>query len=518
MNRLAPQTIAPDDSCPLVEDPQRVQVDYVGYLTDESRLSPGEAASLALPHSVEQLAYVLARHHERGHPVTISGGRTGVVGGAVAGPGAHMVSTERLVGIEGPFDVQGEQPWVRIKAGTTLEQLNEALADGAPDLFFPVDPTETSATLGGMVATNASGMRSLRYGSVREWVRGLRVVLVDGSAIALGRGEVQANQGELVLAGPSGDRRLRIREAIPKPATKNALGYWAHPSVDAVDLFIGAEGTLGVVAEVDLRLARRADLRLFYLQVFPDEQAALEFVAWLRDSTDLRPVAIETYDRRSLALLQRTVSATRCRLVSLIDEESAAAVYAELDLADEDDLERVDESIRAFLQTRDVPTDRSAAGIDEATARQMRVFRHAVPEQINALVAARKKSVPELHKVSTDMAVPPEHLQTIYAIYRDLLLEQGLEFFIFGHAGNAHFHVNIVPRSSEELQRAMELYERFAREVIRLGGAVAGEHGIGRIKRRFLAMQYDADHLETMKRIKRFFDPLGRLNPGVLLP
>lgn len=518
MNRLVPQTIVPDGSCPLVEDPQRVQSDYVGYLTDESRLSPGEAASLALPHSVEQLCYVLARHHERGHPVTISGGRTGVVGGAVAGPGAHMVSTERLVGFEGPFDEHGEGPWVRVKAGTTLEQLNEALADHAPNLFFPVDPTETSATLGGMVATNASGMRSLRYGSVREWVRGLRVVLADGSIIALRRGEVQAEQGELALAGPGGDRQLHIQEAIPKPSTKNALGYLAHPSVDAVDLFVGAEGTLGVVAEVELRLERRADLRLFYLQLFPDERVALDFVAWLRDSADLRPVAIETYDQRSLALLRRTVSATRCRLVSLIGQGSAAAVYAEFDLADEDELERADEAIRGFLQTHEIPTDHSAAGIDEATARQMRVFRHAVPEQINALVAVRKKTVPELHKVSTDMAVPPEHLRTIYAVYRDVLLEQGLEFFIFGHAGNAHFHVNIVPRSSEELQRAMELYEGFAREVIRLGGAVAGEHGIGRIKRRFLAMQYQADHLDAMKRIKRFFDPLGRLNAGVLLP
>jgi D-lactate dehydrogenase (cytochrome) len=148
----------------------------------------------------------------------------------------------------------------------------------------------------------------------------------------------------------------------------------------------------------------------------------------------------------------------------------------------------------------------------------MKRFRHALPERINALISERKREIPELTKVGTDMAVPLVALATMMAEYRAGLEAERLERCIFGHIGNGHLHVNILPRSADEMRRGRALYKEFARRAVALGGSVAGEHGIGRLKREFMPIQYDEAAIEAMRRVKRACDPQGILNPGVMLP
>jgi D-lactate dehydrogenase (cytochrome) len=149
--------------------------------------------------------------------------------------------------------------------------------------------------------------------------------------------------------------------------------------------------------------------------------------------------------------------------------------------------------------------------------KDIRVFRHAVPERINATIARRREQHPTLHKIATDMAVEDKDLRWVYELYTSRLTAAGLDHAVFGHAGNNHFHVNILPRDDGELQRAKAIYAEFAAAIVARGGCVSAEHGIGRIKKHFLPLQYDAATLEALRTAKRWLDPEWRLNPGVLV-
>ena len=156
------------------------------------------------------------------------------------------------------------------------------------------------------------------------------------------------------------------------------------------------------------------------------------------------------------------------------------------------------------------------AGIDDQALRDIRAFRHAVPERINATIARRREQHPTLHKLATDMAVEDKDLRWVYDLYTTRLTEAGLDHAIFGHVGNNHFHVNILPRDEAELQRAKAIYAEFAAAIVARGGCVSAEHGIGRIKKHFLPVQYGPATLDAMRAAKRWLDPGWRLNPGVL--
>ena len=147
---------------------------------------------------------------------------------------------------------------------------------------------------------------------------------------------------------------------------------------------------------------------------------------------------------------------------------------------------------------------------------EMKRLRHALPETVNAIIGQRKRAVPELHKVGTDMAVPDAALGAMMDFYESRLAESGLDYVTFGHIGSGHVHVNILPQTLEELVRAEALYGGFAREAVRLGGSVAAEHGIGRIKKKFLPIQFTASQIAAMRAVKSALDPAGVLNPGVL--
>ena len=203
-------------------------------------------------------------------------------------------------------------------------------------------------------------------------------------------------------------------------------------------------------------------------------------------------------------------------LYSNDSEETKAAIFCEFVYGGDGTLEDTYHALEGVLEQVGANSAASLTGTEEKDLRDINVFRHVVPETINATVAARKQKIPELHKIATDMAVPAEQTARIYSFYTTTLAEHGLEFAVFGHVGNGHVHVNILPRDVEELVLAKQLYEEITKEVVSLGGAVAGEHGIGRLKRELLALQYDENCLVTMREIKNFFDPKGILNPGVL--
>jgi D-lactate dehydrogenase (cytochrome) len=162
-------------------------------------------------------------------------------------------------------------------------------------------------------------------------------------------------------------------------------------------------------------------------------------------------------------------------------------------------------------------TDAQSGGAQRAPAlEKMKQFRHAVPEQVNALIAERKRQHPGLTKLGTDLSVPDGRLKDVMALYRRDLQAAGLEHVIFGHIGNNHVHVNILPRDMRDYAAGKDLYRQWAQQVVAWGGSVSAEHGIGRLKKDLLAVMYGPEGIAAMRRLKALFDPANRLNPGRL--
>jgi D-lactate dehydrogenase (cytochrome) len=492
------------------------------FLRDESRRS-GVAERVALPHSEADVCEVL-RELNGSAPVTVQGARTGITAGAVP-EGGVVLNLSRMNSIVGwGSSGRDNAPTVTVQPGLQLDQLRNAVAE-RDGVFFAPDPTETSASIGGMVACNASGARTFRYGSMRDHVESLRVTLVSGETLALRRGECRADGREFTLRTEQGTTVRGVLPAYRWPSVKNAAGYFAAESMDLVDLFVGMEGTLGVVTEVELRLTPLPAAMWGLVAFVPSQDAALCVVRALRGEVldgvpsgpDLRPVALEWFNRDALAMLaaQRKTNPAFADIPQLPDGE-VTAVYVEYHGASEDAVMEALGGASEIVEALGGSEDATWVAADEREMGRLKAFRHAVPEAVNLTIDQRRRDEPSLTKLGTDMSVPDEKLGWALALYDRDLRAAGLESVIFGHVGNNHLHVNILPRTREEYERGKELYLSWARQVVDAGGSVAAEHGIGKLKTAFLRLMYGADGIEQMRALRRVFDPNEVMNRGNL--
>jgi len=527
--------------CPRVEGRARIAAELSGYLSDESRMTAEGVDVIFFPESLQDVCEAVRECAEAGMTLTVAGARTGIVGGAVPAESQAVISLERLNHIKAlRYEDKTREFSAQVEAGVILQDFQEALhnthardlpwaddesrtlgtavlqAEGRR-LFYPVDPTETSAQIGGTVATNASGARTFRYGPTRVWVKALTVVLASEEVLRLRRGEALASDGRLVISSEHGGRTVLQIPLLDMPATKHTAGYYLRQDMDAIDLFVGSEGTLGIVAEVELRLELEPRERLFMTVFPPSEANALGFVQEVRHADGLEVLAVEYFGPNALRLLrEKRVEEGASSGVPPLPESAVCAAYVEVAFDGDEQFEHCYRSLEGLLERFGASPRGTWAGFGPVDMRAMRTFRHALPEQVNSIIGRRKKELPSLHKVGTDMAVPDERLEDVMALYRTELEASKLEHVIFGHVGDNHLHVNILPRSEQEMLKAKALYELFAREVVAMGGSVSGEHGIGRIKRSLLLLQYGPEKVKEMKAIKDALDPDGLLNPGVL--
>jgi len=426
----------------------------------------GQADRVFTPANVEELVAILRQASRDSIPVTTAGARTGLTGGSVP-QGGWAISMEKFQRLEISTGcaIAG--------AGVSLEAL-QAAASRANQFFAP-DPTERTASIGGSIATNASGSRSFRYGSTRKHVLGLRVALMDGRVLNIKRGD------KVDFPVPR----------IPLPnTTKNTAGYLLSPGMDWVDLFTGSEGTLGIVVEAELRLLPRPAGVLAGVVFFPGDDAALDAVDRWRNVERLR--MLEYFDRHSLEFLRQKYSE--------VPEGAGAALLVEQEQGDID------------FWAEQAPEDSWFAETDQDRER-FRRFRHALPELVNDTVRRRG-----FLKVNSDYAVPLARNREMLAYYRVKLMEESLDYVIFGHVGDAHVHVNILPKSQADFETGQRVMLEFARHAVALGGTVSAEHGLGKRKAHLLELQYTAAQIEAMKDVKRRLDPQWLLNRGNLFP
>jgi D-lactate dehydrogenase (cytochrome) len=468
------------------------------------------------------------------------GAQSSLTGGATP-MGGTILSTSRLNRIEWI-----ETDRVRVQAGVTLADLDAALA--AAGKYYPPSPTFTGAFVGGTVATNAAGAATFKYGTTRNWVAALTVVLPTGDVLDITRDESHAtSSGTFEIALP--DRTITVpvpRYRVPD-VPKSSAGYFAAPAMDLVDLFIGSEGTLGVITAVTLRIMPARPAHAVSFVPFRDSAAAMAFVCRLRnaahetwrtqDPHGMDISAIEHMDARCLALL-REDSVDRLQAVAIPDaatiallvtmelppETTAGEAYDQIGRALEPAAAH-DSGLTRFCRELD-----SAGVLDDAQIAlpgdhkrmsQLLAIREAVPASVNARIGRAQQHIdPRITKMAADVIVPYDRFEQLLSFFDHEFARRGLDSATWGHISDGNLHPNVIPRSFAEFESGCGAILAIGREAIRLGGSPMAEHGVGRnsVKQQLLLELYGHEGVEDMRRVKRAIDPEWKLAPGVIFP
>ena len=507
---------------------------YAAYLRDESR-TVGEAESISFPRTEDEVRQILRALHEAGTPVTVQGARTGLAAAAVP-RGGHVMATGSMDRATALRQENGRF-YLTVQPGVVLLNLRKMIARrefntvdwsesslaaldalrAAPMQFFPTDPTETTAAIGGMTACNASGARSYRYGPMRPHISALRCVLADGRTVALRRGQYFADGLRFSLPTLEGGAVEGLLPDYAMPKTKNASGYYIAPDMDLIDLFIGSDGTLGVLTELELELLPLPHISWGVTVFLPKEEAACRYAEAVRETINCA-AAIEYFNPGALDILRerKAQGGVFATLPDLALAGSGAAVFTELHCDTQEQALAALEVLGELAVQCGGDAERSWVARTELESETLRHFRHAVPESVNSLIDQRKRIYPTITKMGSDMSVPNGRLLEVTEMYRRTLAEEDFQYASWGHIGDNHIHVNILPRDMEEHARAKGLFRRWAKTVTEMGGAVSAEHGVGKLKAPFLTIMYGEEHIRQMRQLKKLFDPKMQLGRGNL--
>ncbi|MGK0361764.1 MAG: FAD/FMN-containing dehydrogenase [Bradymonadia bacterium] len=487
------------------------------YVEDEAAFE-GKADAVIRTGDIAVIAEVMRAASASKTPVWFSARRTSLTGAALPNGGWVIGLPEDSSPDLVEVDVAAKT--ARVPARVLMSDI-ETAAERA-GLFFPPDPTSRkTCSIGGSVACNASGARSFGFGSTGDWVVGLTVCLADGTVLALTRGENPPIDGHFEFAG----RRVPLPGTHPTNL-KTAQGYAVDPQQpDLIDLFVGSEGTLGYIHDVTVRLLEGAEV--FAALVFwDDERPALTFVESLQNGLDgVSPMSVEWFDRPALELAAarhprfKVPKSAQCGL--FIEQRHAAG--------EEDDVAM---AWYEALLAGGAPDDDRALRIarTKTDIDAFREFRHAVPESINALARSRG-----LSKLGTDLSYPKGWLLRMVAFYDAAVhnlpatigpegvaeyeaqwgpMPETLDSATFGHIGDNHLHLNLLPKTPAEMAAGKRLYRALALHCAAAGGSISAEHGVGKFKAPLLAEITPKAVLDRMRAIKKVFDPAGILAPG----
>jgi FAD/FMN-containing dehydrogenase len=480
------------------------------FRTDESaRAVYSEAAGIGrtMPRAVavvsdaDDVSALVRWSRETGHPLIPRGSGSSQAGGAIGDGVIVDVTRLRAVGIP---DAQSRR--VRVEAGVLRGEVDRAAA--AIGLRFPVDPSSGAfCTIGGMAATNAAGPHSLQHGATRRWISALECVFDDGSRATVRRGSPVPNvpairrfthhvAPAIAAANPADLARAGVR--------KDSSGYGVSAFAaghDLVDLLAGSEGTLAIITAVELMLAAAPSAVGSCLLAFDDLGLAVEAAVTARDRG---ASACELLDRTFIDIARTgghplpVPASTDAVLLIEVEGFDAAAVSSEA--------ERLFTELRAMGATTKV----SASELRGET--ELWSFRHAASPAL-AKFDKRLKSMQFIE----DAAFAPERVAEYVRGVRDILAAAGTAVVIFGHAGDAHIHVNPLVDVSDPRwrDRVDTILSHVTDLVARLGGTMAGEHGDGRIRAPLMSRTWSPVAMQLFAAVKHAFDPFGILNPGV---
>lgn len=516
--------------------------EYSDYLRDESRIM-GYADTISFVKTEQDIVDVVKYCYENNILINIQAARTGIAGGA-SPLGGHVLNVSRMTKILGMrYDAATNKYFLRVQPGVILTQVRKALENKAFDisgwsqesidalttikpgqLFFSPDPTEATAAICGMAACNASGARSFLYGSTRVHINALRVVLSDGSVTELVRGVNKAHGRDFVLPLEGGGE---IKGKIPDfdtPHTKDA-GFYFRDDMDLVDLFMGSQGTLGIISELELSLMDAPKLMWGATTFLPNDEAGLKFIRVLRGEKidglphfDHRPASLEFFNKNALEMVlkQKEVTAAFSQLLE-IPEDYNCAVYSEFNDVNTDSFMPILTELAEVVKAVGGDPDRTWVAKNSRELEKLIFFRHSVPETIDMTIDENKKHEPCITLLSTDMSVEDKYFEKLFHLYRSTLEKTDLHWIIFGHSGENHFHPNIMARTKEEYELGHQIFKDWAVEVSKMGGTITAEHGAGKMKRELALIMYGEENMAKIKAFKQFLDPKNLLSPGNII-
>lgn len=508
------------------------------YLEDASGSTPGTAAGVFRPESEEEVSAWMRATLPGEVAVLPQAARSSLTGGARP-CGEVVVSVERMAGVR----LHGDGS-ATVGPGMRLVDLQQELEERGR--YYPPVPTHQEAMLGGTASTNAGGPATFKYGVTRSWIRSLRVVLYNGDVLDIHRGQTLAAPGEPFRIVRSDGAVIRV----PTPTyrlpdlKKISAGYHASDPLDLLDLFVGSEGTLGLITGVTVDTVSLPAAVFAGLAFAADDRKALELAGELRraalagrsgepNQPDVR--AIEWVDSRSLELLKAHGDLRDLKLQVPPDAGSAVLFEMELDGggAAGDFLDLLERFISRDPGLPDRPEIRlfrildrfgtldsllPALPGDRAGREQLRKFREAVPVRVNELLAAGRAEGAGARKVGGDLIVPFDRLPRFIQAMAEEFGAKSLPYAVWGHLSDGNLHPNVIPADTGQVRLGEEALLALGRIAAELGGCPLSEHGVGRsgLKQELLRRFLGDGAIREMKAVKQALDPAWRLAPGTL--
>lgn len=451
--------------------------EILSYLEDTSNLQKGKAETLYIPENEKEVSEAIAECTAQKIPLTISAGGTATVGGRIPLEG-RILSVEKLNKI---ISIDKEKKIAILQSGVIIENFLEALEK--QNLFYPPFPTERTAFIGGNVSTNASGEYSYRFGSTRGYVKRIKVILSTGEILEIERGRHLADKdGYLRIK----DKKIKIPSYVTPPI-KCSAGYFSQPGMDLIDLFIGSEGTLGVITEVEVNLIPGLSSP-FIIIIFFKEDETLKFISEIKRNKKMNLLSLEYLDKGSLGFLKKDFPN--------IPDVSREALYIE-----QEGGEKILEEWANLIEKYKVVD--TWISQEKRTYEKLLDFRHKLPENINDYFKRIKS-----RKMALDIAVPENSFKELFDFYQALRLNnRQIENILFGHIGENHLHFNFFPKDEEEKESVDKIFIQAIKKGLSLGGTVSAEHGIGKLKHKYLELMYGKNGIFEMVKVKKELDP-----------
>lgn len=473
------------------------------YLKDASN-TKGYCDAVVYAENTKDVISILQNANENKIKVTACGNKTGLSGGSVPN-GGIVLSTERMNKI---LEINNKEKFALVESGVLLSDFLKELK--LNNLYYPPDTTELNCFLGGTVATNASGSKTFKHGPTRDFVLALELVLPTGELLYLERGQCFADKFNLSFATIGGNEfKLKIPRTKTLP-TKNTAGYFCRENMDVVDLFIGSEGTLGVFTKLKLKLLNAPEKVLSSVIFFHSEVDGLNFIDDARtdsyssraknSSNSVDALSLEYFDKNALDFLRSDFPN--------IPEDANSAVWFEQETSDMS-IQTITDLWISLIEKHNGDLNNSWIAMNEKDKQQFVEFRHRISAKVNEYISQRN-----LRKLGTDLAVPDHLLKSFYYQLKQDVNNAGLDYVIYGHFGNSHIHLNMLPKNSEEFEKAKSLYYEMCLTAIKLGGTFSAEHGVGKNKKHLLNKMYGEAIMNEMLGIKQKLDPNLILGDG----
>ncbi len=483
---------------------KKSQDEIQNFLTDASNFK-GCCDAVYFPENESDIIEIIIEANRSKTSVTIAGNGTGLTGARVPQNGI-VISTEKLNKV---LEINSEGKFAVVQPAVILADLQKQVKENK--LFYPPDPTETNCFIGGTIATNASGAKTFKYGATRNFVEELYIILPTGESLKLKRGGGKADHNILELKTESNKIITLNLPNYKMPLTKNASGYFIKDGMDAIDLFIGSEGTLGIITKAKLRLLPLPEKVISCVVFFNNETAAFNFLDSARSlsfearnnnsKNEIDALALEFFDENSLKFLSADFQN--------IPQDAKAAIWfeQEADSASEDIL--VNKWLELINQNGG-NEETAWFAFNENDNSKIREFRHAISWKVNEYIVKNN-----LRKLGTDVAVPDKFFRQLFTSAKKLVLDAKLDFVVYGHFGNSHMHLNMLPKNQNEFETGKSIYHEICLAAINYGGTISAEHGVGKIKTDYLLEMYGHETILKMFEIKKALDPnliLGRGN------